>query len=55
MRKDLIFTNFFKFYCKMLPNELVVIFFVEGKNNEPREKVSITLYLCWDEGFLGGK
>lgn len=39
----------------MLSNELVEKCFVEGKNNEPHEKGSITLYLCWDEGFFWGK
>lgn len=39
----------------MLSNELVKKCFVEGKNNEPHEKGSITLYLCWDEGFFWGK
>lgn len=39
----------------MLSNELVEKCFVEGKNNEPHKKGSITLYLCWDEGFFWGK
>lgn len=39
----------------MLSNELVEKCFVEGKNNEPHKKGSITLYLCWDEGFFLGE